>query len=126
MSLFPPKMSQTHDEDHDHLHCTHDHDDASSSGSTDHFDHEPFETFKSKVNHLFEELYPNNPPVGIDRMEGGSFNRIVGVRLEDDTRCVLRVPRFVETILDHEAAIISYLHKKTEVFSLSSFFWGSI
>jgi hypothetical protein len=46
------------------------------------YDHEPFETFKARVLELCQTvLAPSNGKILVERMQGGGFNRIIGVSL---------------------------------------------
>ncbi|KAI4852406.1 hypothetical protein E4T44_01511 [Aureobasidium sp. EXF-8845] len=78
-------------------------DDSEASGSTTStiaYDHEPFETFQHRVTVLGENL--GVPFTEIERMRGGSFNRVVPVTLQvapetaswkSLTKAVIRIPR---------------------------------
>jgi hypothetical protein len=50
---------------------------ASYQTSTDLYGHEPFETFGQKVQSLLIALFPNELPVEVEHMAGGSYNRVV-------------------------------------------------
>lgn len=52
-----------------------------SETSTVDFEHEPFDTFQTKVKNLVHQLWSELQleDVEIERMKGGSFNRIIGV-----------------------------------------------
>ncbi|KAF2252855.1 hypothetical protein BU26DRAFT_515288 [Trematosphaeria pertusa] len=51
---------------------------AVSRASTDRYGHEPFDSFRDKVAQLCaDEFGPRN--ITIERMKGGSFNRVIGV-----------------------------------------------
>ncbi|KAJ5629437.1 hypothetical protein N7528_003094 [Penicillium herquei] len=64
-----------------------------SSTSAAQFDEEPFETFKDKVLELcHKELYLPKGSVEVERLPGGTFNRIVGLKFPDCDR-ILRIPR---------------------------------
>ncbi|KAI1077216.1 hypothetical protein F5B20DRAFT_593032 [Whalleya microplaca] len=60
--------------------------DNMSQASTDHYlDHEPFETYQGKVLKLCHLLWSEHPAEGfsIERLRGGSSNRIIGIRVTD-------------------------------------------
>ncbi|KAF2874696.1 hypothetical protein BDV95DRAFT_591494 [Massariosphaeria phaeospora] len=52
--------------------------DAASETSTIIYEHEPFESFQYKVAQLASYIFPGSE-VNIQRMKGGSFNRVVGI-----------------------------------------------
>jgi hypothetical protein len=57
-------------------------DDAKSETSTVYHEHECFETFQHKVAELVaSKLNPDNKSIRIERMKGGSYNRVVGVEI---------------------------------------------
>ncbi|CAI6331457.1 unnamed protein product [Periconia digitata] len=66
-----------------------DDDDAASETSTvayEHLDHEPWETFQHKVAQLAHSIFPEASKIDIERMKGGSFNRVVGVTVHARTQ----------------------------------------
>ena len=50
---------------------------ASSQTSTDLYSHKPFETFIQKVHSLLATIFPNDLPIKMEHMTGGSFNRVM-------------------------------------------------
>ena len=62
-----------------------------STTSTECYSQEPFETFKLKAQTLCQSIGLGQPV--IERMQGGSFNRVAKLTLESGDQCVLRVPR---------------------------------
>jgi hypothetical protein len=91
--------------------------DSKSTTSTDAYDHEPFESFEHKIETLLHDL--NIGHFGIDRMRGGSFNRVVPVtfRVESETeswvpftKAILRIPRVWDGDL---AKLPAYKHGRT-------------
>jgi hypothetical protein len=99
----------------------HDDDDAASycgstSSSTYMHSQESFETFQIKVAELFRDIGLGDP-MQIDRMEGGSYNRIIGVRFGsgENKDCILRIPRGMgddtQSNVSDEISILSYLPK---------------
>jgi hypothetical protein len=50
---------------------------ASSQTSTDLYDHEPFETFAHKVHSLLITMFPDELPIQVEHISGGSYNRVV-------------------------------------------------
>lgn len=61
------------------------------SGSTYEHSQEPFETYKLKAVQLCKDI-GFGEPVEVTRMEGGSFNRVIGCTAKDK-KAVLRIPR---------------------------------
>lgn len=88
---------------------------AVSDSSTLQYEQEPFESFQEKVTKLCSEVGLGTPDK-IERMAGGSSNRIIGLRFsaESVSRYVLRIPRFVldsdevRTIKD-QVSVLRYL-----------------
>lgn len=81
-------------------------DDHSSKGSTPNstsmyqYSHEPYESFQSKVALLAHNL-ADVDTVAITRVRGGSYNRVVRARLEDNDKTVdgvFRIPRFSDLV----------------------------
>lgn len=75
--------------------------DDQSETSTLVYTQEPFDTFKDRVSLLFQEVFAtSNDNLTIDRMEGGSSHRVVGVSVAGDgskpvlEHFIIRVPRF--------------------------------
>lgn len=62
-----------------------------SATSTELFYHEPFETYKLKVQTLCQSIGFGEAVV--EWMNGGSFNRVTKLTLASGDQCVLRVPR---------------------------------
>jgi len=69
-------------------------DDGSTTSSTYQYGQEAFETFKLKVIQLCQDI-GYGVPVEVERMHGGSFNRVIGLYFESPEKksCVLRIPR---------------------------------
>ena len=69
----------------------------SSQTSTDLYGHEPYESFMHKAHTLFTSLFPNDLPIEMVCMSGGSFNRVVSGILHhnstDPLQVILRIPR---------------------------------
>ncbi|KAJ5740237.1 hypothetical protein N7493_000109 [Penicillium malachiteum] len=81
------------------------------STSTAQFDEEPFETFKDKVLALcHNELYIPEGSVEVERLPGGTFNRIVGLKFPDSER-ILRIPRLFhgDTSIFHDLGPLELL-----------------
>lgn len=69
--------------------------DSSSSSSTYEYGQESFETFRQKVLDLCSSIGYGTPRV--ERLKGGSYNRIIGVTFNGEQKhppCVIRIPRF--------------------------------
>ncbi|KAF2874700.1 phosphotransferase enzyme family-domain-containing protein [Massariosphaeria phaeospora] len=114
-------------------------DDAVSTTSTIEFEHEPFDTFQEKVLQLcHQDVYPDVPAdaIQITRMEGGSYNRVIGITINAPLKTptifqrihqrllecfgakikaskpqefVIRIPRTEHAWVEHEIAIVRYL-----------------
>ena len=86
---------------------------VSSQTSTDLYDHEPFETFAYKIHRLLTIIFPGDLPIQVERMSGGSYNRVVcgvlGYDQDPPRRVVVRVPRFTYRSPVDEAAILRFL-----------------
>ncbi|CAG8981064.1 hypothetical protein HYALB_00008218 [Hymenoscyphus albidus] len=88
---------------------------GSTCSSTYEFSQESFDTFKDKVIQLCHDIGYGEPSL-VDRREGGSFNRIIGLIFgsEKHSNCILRIPRFpkddncVNDIID-EVSILQYI-----------------
>lgn len=65
---------------------------SQSTTSTELYSQEPFETFILKAQTLCQSIGLGEPV--IERMQGGSFNRVAKLTLKSGDQCVLRVPRF--------------------------------
>lgn len=79
-----------------------DEDDTSSVGSTSTYQYqqEPFETYQFKAAQLCRDIGFGTPST-VQRMEGGSYNRVVGVDFASGQSAILRIPRD-EDILPEE------------------------
>ncbi|KAH6669529.1 hypothetical protein B0J14DRAFT_598897 [Halenospora varia] len=67
------------------------------SNSTAQWSHEPFETYQHKVAQLCQDLGYGEPKE-IERMTGGSYNRITGLHVPSNpvSELILRVPRMLD------------------------------
>lgn len=92
---------------------------ASSQTSTDLYGHEPFETFVHKVHRLLTTIFPGDLPIQVERMPGGSYNRVVrgvlGYDQQSSRRVVVRIPRFTYRSPVDEIAILRFLRSTTAV-----------
>lgn len=118
-----------------------------SEPSTIQFEHEPFETFKDRVLLLCRSVWPNENAAAfkISRMEGGSYNRVVGItytrpppRFHDRlfrgfkkwvsglcstspltrqsiSQYVIRIPRYETAWVEQEIAMIRFLNAHTRL-----------
>ena len=116
-----------------------------SQTSTEEYCQTPFEEFSLQVRELCQQLWmvqptpeddtspthngcpakqvPSNPKEFIlEKMKGGSYNRVIGVDIIDTrkdsgapTRLVLRVPRSFHTRLDRDVAILRFVRKYTSI-----------
>lgn len=60
---------------------------VSRTSTDEYLDHEPFDTFKEKVIRLCQKLWPTHgiDDFTVERIKGGSNNRIVGLRVQEGT-----------------------------------------
>lgn len=97
---------------------------AETETSTVIYEQEPFETFKDRVRGLCTTLWPYVPPenITIDRIHGGSSNRVTGITILDRSRetpedkivaeqYVLRVPRFEGERIEPELATLRFVQE---------------
>ncbi|KAG8693357.1 hypothetical protein FRC08_009174 [Ceratobasidium sp. 394] len=96
--------------------------DVSSETSTVVYDHEPFETYQTRVRNLLCILY--GPDTGraaeITRLSGGGFNRIIGATLPTNSAApfadlILRVPRFSSAEVATQVGLLRALHASLPV-----------
>jgi aminoglycoside phosphotransferase (APT) family kinase protein len=106
-----------------------------SNTSTEEFEHEPFETFQSKVFEFCKKEWPQlaGDTFEITRMEGGSYNRVVCIKVDTHKKrsnwfqrlvqkfyssraretqireYVLRIPRYEHAWVEHEVELLTYL-----------------
>jgi aminoglycoside phosphotransferase (APT) family kinase protein len=72
-----------------------------STTSTEMFEHEPFATFQSKVVELCRKEWPylRKDDLTITHMEGGSYNRVIGIQIEGSCEQVSWLKRQVQLFL---------------------------
>ncbi|KAF7954024.1 uncharacterized protein EAE97_001422 [Botrytis byssoidea] len=78
------------------------HSNQSSASSTYEYAQESFETYKLKVTQLCQNIGFGSPS-NVERMEGGSYNRVIGLTFPgqfEDRNFILRIPR--SPCEDHE------------------------
>ncbi|KAF2636568.1 hypothetical protein P280DRAFT_408757 [Massarina eburnea CBS 473.64] len=121
--------------------CDSDFDDSASETSTiayEHLEHEPFETFQTKVAELATDIFPEGSKIDVERMKGGSFNRVVGLtvsrpktknkfitkwllgclgmrtstKYNEPQKYILRIPRFNTKSLEREVAVLKVVAEK--------------
>lgn len=93
-----------------------------SETSTIEYEHESFETFRTKVEALCKGIW-TSPSVTFDvqRGRGGSYNRIIEITVhEPDSPAtpkeyILRVPRFEKNRLDRDVAALQHARQHTEL-----------
>ncbi|KAG7001428.1 hypothetical protein G7Y79_00031g065430 [Physcia stellaris] len=93
-----------------------------SETSTIEYEHESFETFRTKVEALCKGIW-TSPLVKFDvqRGRGGSYNRIVEITVHEPNspatpkEYILRVPRFEKNRLDRDFAALQYARQHTEL-----------
>jgi len=94
---------------------------SESDPSTVVYNHEPFETFKTRALELCQTvLAPSNGEISIERMHGGGFNRIIGVSVTTSespavSQYILRVPRFEVAQLDRDLAPLQLLRQRSKI-----------
>jgi aminoglycoside phosphotransferase (APT) family kinase protein len=92
---------------------------ASSQTSTDLYDHEPFETFAHKVHSLLTTIFPDDLPIQVKRVSGGSYNRVVcgvlGYDQQSPRRVIVRIPRSTYCSPVNEVAILRFLRSTTAI-----------
>jgi hypothetical protein len=81
--------------------------DVESETSTAIYEQEPFNTYQNRVQNLLASLFGENAAeiAAITRLEGGSYNRIIGIVIPSSTNAVsaskedliLRIPRFANS-----------------------------
>ncbi|KAF2109364.1 hypothetical protein BDV96DRAFT_502540 [Lophiotrema nucula] len=108
-----------------------------SETSTVEYEHEPYETFKDKARQLIVGLFPHSI-IEVERLQGGSFNRVIGVSVSSktsskhsrpikkffqdclgirpnknernqDRQFILRIPRNDVGSVPYETAILSFI-----------------
>ena len=100
---------------------------GSTQSSTVEYSQESFETYQHKVSQLCHDIGYGEPSK-IERMKGGSFNRIIGLEFAtpEVTKYVLRIPRngtefdVAEDIKD-QVATLSYVSQFLPVPSIAAF-----
>jgi hypothetical protein len=92
---------------------------ASSQTSTDLYDHEPYQSFVHKAQSLLTSIFPKDLPIEMERMAGGSYNRVVGGilrhNLTDPMPVILRIPRVDYLQPVDEVAVLRYLTQMTDI-----------
>ena len=90
-----------------------------SDSSTIVNDHEPFETFKTRVFQLFQDVFGpiSDKELSIERLRGGGFNKIIGVSIAKSParQYILRVPRFEAAQLNRDLGPLYLLGRQSDV-----------
>ena len=92
--------------------------DADSETSTIVYGHEGFETYQTRIRDLLRALRGPNVAAAaeIERLRGGSFNRIIGVSLPSaGDKLILRVPRFEHVDVAIHSGVLRSLRDKLPV-----------
>lgn len=98
--------------------------DSASDSSTVVYDHEPFETFQTRALRLCQSvLAPGAGVVSIEKMQGGGFNRIIGVTVTSSDaskrpvleQYILRIPRFEAAQLNRDLAPLKLLRRVSQI-----------
>ncbi|KAF2132866.1 hypothetical protein P153DRAFT_414785 [Dothidotthia symphoricarpi CBS 119687] len=80
--------------------------DSASSTSTIRYSQEPWNTFKDKVTQLATQLFPDVKDIDIERLPGGSSNRVVGISVAQASHhysFLNHAYDFIRTICGHPA-----------------------
>ncbi|KAL9602451.1 MAG: hypothetical protein Q9219_001876 [cf. Caloplaca sp. 3 TL-2023] len=83
--------------------------------------HEPFDQYTSKVEELCRKLWPSaTEAFTIERLQGGSFNRIIGITTpastsNDQGSYILRIPRWDQGQQARELAILRFVREHTSI-----------
>lgn len=120
MSSRPASLHSEPESDHSESES-----DVESESSTVVYDHESFDTFRNRVL-LFvgKTIWPDAPTenIAIERMRGGGFNRIIGLKLLVGEEAVsypmqhiLRVPRFDAAQVDRDVAVLRFLQLHSSI-----------
>lgn len=94
---------------------------CASQASTDMYEHEPFDTFVHKIHNLIATLFPNDIPIKVERMSGGSFHRILrgvlGCDKDTPRTVIVRIPRFPYLHHPHpnQVAVLRFLKSTTTI-----------
>ena len=91
------------------------------------YDQLPWTEFEPKVRALCKAIWRYATPerIVVGRLQGGSFNRIVGLEIDDarlnknavkaSARFILRVPRFDEEDITNQIALLRFLSSRTTI-----------
>ena len=120
MSSRPASLHSEPESDHSESES-----DVESESSTVVYDHESFDTFRNRVL-LFvcKTIWPNAPTenIAIERMRGGGFNRIIGLKLlvreeavSYPMQYILRIPRFNAAQVDRDVAVLRFLQLHSSI-----------
>lgn len=96
---------------------------VSESSSIVYEDQESFGTFKDRVRALCRTLWPwiASEQFTIERMHGGSFNRVIGITVPSmsgnilEENYVLRIPRFDRIRMEPELATLFFMRSYTAI-----------
>ncbi|KAJ5720282.1 uncharacterized protein N7483_008216 [Penicillium malachiteum] len=92
-----------------------------SHTSTVYFEQESFKKFQDRVFQLCEEvLAPPNSQITVERMKGGSYNRVVAITWTGNDDCkthrfILRVPRHWPVSLGRHLGPLNILHQQGQI-----------
>ncbi|KAI1377920.1 kinase-like domain-containing protein [Hypoxylon crocopeplum] len=99
--------------------------DVESDSSTLVYDHEPFDTFQTRVKvFAHSKIWPDADldDIAVERLLGGGYNRIIGLTRQEneqtgssEVRYILRLPRFDAAQVDREVAVLSFLERNTQI-----------
>ena len=96
--------------------------DDKSDTSTLEWEHEPFETFQSRVQDLVLMQWPSLPEgsIAVERLKGGGYNRIIGFSTQDSdgagqTEYILRIPRMDNAQLIHDLTPLQFLRAYSDI-----------
>lgn len=82
------------------------------STSTEEHEHESYDTFQVKALALAQSLFGSSGVITLERMRGGSNNRIIGINVDNKPTYILRIPRYPDTVhIEDEAAAFLFVLK---------------
>lgn len=99
---------------------------AVSQTSTARYGHETWVDFAPRVHQLCRLLWPSEfGDFKVEKLKGGSFNRIIGVETPSSERFILRIPRFQFAQQKREMAILRYVRQHTSIPTAQTVFFDS-
>lgn len=97
-----------------------------SQTSTDLYGHETWEDFAPGVHQLCRQLWPSKSgDFDVEKLKGGSYNRIFGIQTPASDQLTLRVPRYEFAQQKREMAILHYVRQHTSIPTAEIVFFDS-